>query len=79
MSDTKDLEAVEKILSGLFVGLQSVQITDPEIFEDETFLKWALSASINLTSQLAKIGGLDSEQLLENIKFVLENHTKPLN
>jgi hypothetical protein len=79
MSDTKDLEAVEKILSGLFVGLQSVQITDPEIFEDETFLKWALSASVNLTCQLAKIGGLDSEQLLENIKFVLENHIKPLN
>jgi hypothetical protein len=79
MSNTKDLDAVEKILNGLFVGLQSIQITNPEIYEDETFLKWALSASVNLTSQLAKIGGLDSEQLLENIKFVLENQTKPLN
>jgi hypothetical protein len=79
MSSTKDLDAVEKILNGLFVGLRSVQITNPEIYEDETFLKWALSASINLTCQLAKVGELDSEQLLENIKFVFENQNKPLN
>ena len=79
MSTEKDLEAVEKILSGLYVGLQSVQITDPIIYEDENFLRWALTATANLTCQLAKVGGLELDQLLDNIKLVFETHTKPLN
>jgi hypothetical protein len=67
-----DTEAVNIMLSTIYESLDSLKNSHSALYENDKFLRWALITSINLTCRFAKVGKIDIETLLKNVKQTME-------